>query len=571
MKNSVERNFANEIEVDWFNPELYSNGEMLDIANNEVSINVNEKLAMALQEVADLQSQLESTEMEGLSKLCKDSVIDTITAQFGLAGAFLTAQDGGNITTTHNFEKGIVSTDDDARKCVEYQKIKDNKTKFSDVRKERGYDNGLNTKRKETFQKNDIIIDRYTGRQLPKDGTAHIDHIISAKEIETNARNNLHLLPEERAKMATNDRNLAFTNSAANQSKSDKKMGVWLNEKELKTGKTKAEKYGIDKDRAMREDANARKYVNRTVDLKTFKNYSNQVFSTGGKEAGLAVSGTLIGVIIHDFTVALFEEIHIILNNKGTKAFSELFSDFKTHMQQVMLNLKEKWKEMLSDGLFAGITAFFSNLVVFIINLFATTLKKIVYMIRVGFVSLAQAIRLLAKPPTNMSPEEVRYQALKIMTTGLISALALGLSAAIEKLLQAIPGLQPVMMISLPFSRGQTVSDAIAAVVSGIIGGMLSTIVIYFMDKFRNQNKQIGIKFQLVAADAVATQYKIAQTWLVVKAAEDYAERIYKNDLKAITIADDLVKIALKRADNGVDKLRIAKERALKLKERDEY
>jgi hypothetical protein len=159
----------------------------------------------------------------------------------------------------------------------------------------------------------------------------------------------------------------------------------------------------------------------------------------------------------------------------------------------------------------------------------------------------------------------VRYQALKILVAGLISALSLGLSAAIEKLLQAIPGLQPVMMFPLPGSRGQTISDAIAAVVSGIIGGMLSTIAIYFMDKFRDRNKQMDIRFKLVAAEGIATQYKLVQTWIAVDEAYKYTSRVHERDIRTVVDAAAAVDETLNRPDIGLNKLRIAKERVEKL------
>lgn len=48
------------------------------------------------------------------------------------------------------------------------------------------------------------------------------------------------------------------------------------------------------------------------------------------------------------------------------------------------------------DSLEAGLTAFLSNIVIFVINLFFTTLKKLVSIIRAGFVSLCRAVKFLA-------------------------------------------------------------------------------------------------------------------------------------------------------------------------------
>lgn len=54
-------------------------------------------------------------------------------------------------------------------------------------------------------------------------------------------------------------------------------------------------------------------------------------------------------------------------------------------MEKVWEKIKAKWKDIFKGSLEAGIQAFFSNLLVFIINTIFTTLKKIVQIIRAGF------------------------------------------------------------------------------------------------------------------------------------------------------------------------------------------
>ena len=48
--------------------------------------------------------------------------------------------------------------------------------------------------RKEHFKTNEQVIDAYTGKVLPKDRRTQLDHIVSAKEIESNSKNHLKVL-----------------------------------------------------------------------------------------------------------------------------------------------------------------------------------------------------------------------------------------------------------------------------------------------------------------------------------------------------------------------------------------
>lgn len=361
---------------------------------------------------------------------------------------------------------------------------------------------------------------------MPKDGRAQLDHIVSASEIENSVPANLSMTPEERAKMATNDKNLAWTEGSANQSKGNKPMGDWLSETDKKTGQTKAEKYDIDEKMAMAQDKKARKFVNKTINTAVVKKYTTELLSTGGKDAAMMASYSVLGVVLRDLAQGIMIEVRRTFEQKGRESLKEIFVRFKNKLQEILGGLKNKWKDIFVGSFESAITAFLSNIVVFVINLFFTTLKKIVSMIRAGFVSLCQAVKLLANPPKDMPKEEVHYQALKVLTAGIIGAASLGLSAAIEKGLQAIPCLQPLMMFQIPsFGKEQrTVSDVIAVTLSALAGGLLTTIVLYFMDKCRALGKHDELQIQLIAQSGIVVQCEVAKTWCTL----DDAYKIFR-------------------------------------------
>jgi hypothetical protein len=544
----------NEEPVDYLNDDFSDTINDLDKLSelDTIKIEINEGLEEALIELESLHDQFSEEDSAKLLDLCKNTVIETITGQFGLSSLFIDAKDGGNVTTAHNFKKGITSSDADKQKYETYQANNNGSRNWHDIRKSGGYDDPLSQKRKQAFKNQEVIIDAYTGKPLPKDGRAHLDHIVSAKEIESNAKNHLFKTPEERARMATNDKNLAFTEASANQSKSDSPMKEWLDTPN-KQGGTKGERFGIDREKALKADKDARQYIKKEITVATVKKYGTELLTTGGKDAANMAAYSALGVIIREFTQAVFEEIRTTFRERGKETLKEIFIRFKERMGAVIADIKAKWKDIFKGSLESGITAFLSNMLIFAINLFATTLKKIVTMIRAGFVSLCQAIKMLANPPEGMDREEANYQALKILTAGLIGAASLGLSAAIGAFLKAIPGLQPLMLFPVPLIN-KTVSDVLATTLSALAGGILTTIVLYFMDKCRAEGKKDKLRIQLIAQSGLVVQYKIAQTYCVLGDAYTFLGNRVEHEASRLAKAHVAIQESGTAADKAADK-----------------
>ncbi len=535
-----------------------------DIDNQEsLRINVNDELEKALQEIEDLKQQMTGKEADTLVEACKTSAMNTITSQFGLASLFIDSRDGGSVTTSYNFDKGITSNEADNQKYQTFKSNNDGSRKWEDVRKEVGYDKNFPKMRKEYFSANEQVIDAYTGKVLPKDGRTQLDHIVSAKEIESNSKNHLFLSTEERANMAIKDTNLAFTSESINKSKGDKKMKEFL-DTQKKGEKINKERYEIDEKKAMEKDKIARTAIKAEVNKATFQKYSTELLQTGAKDAAKMALYSSLGVVLREFLQALFQALKDIFANYKHESLKELFTRFKVKMKGVVEKLKREWKDIFLSSVEGAITAFFSNLLVLAINLFATTLKKIVSMIRAGFVSLIQAVKIMVNPPENMTFEEASYQAVKILVAGLIGAASLGLAAAVEKFLQAIPGLQPIMMFPIPFLENQTVSDVLAVTLTSILAGVVTTIVIYSMDKFRNSNKNSKLRMQLVTKTGMLVEYKNIQSWFILKDSYIFLDKLNDETIKKIQNTKEQLEQSKKELKNSRDLLN---EKMLELKQ----
>ena len=88
-------------------------------------------------------------------------------------------------------------------------------------------------------------------------------------------------------------------------------------------------------------------------------------------------------------------ELKTLFKEFGNESLGDIFKRFAKRLKQIWANLREKWKDIIAGSFEAGIVAFFSNLVVFAINIVFTTIKKVVQIIRAGFNSLYQAVKKL--------------------------------------------------------------------------------------------------------------------------------------------------------------------------------
>jgi hypothetical protein len=104
-----------------------------------------------------------------------------------------------------------------------------------------------------------------------------------------------------------------------------------------------------------------------------------------------------------------------------------------------------KWKTALEASLLGIVSGALSNILTVIINIFVTTAKHIVRIIREGLGSLIKAIKFLVKPPKGLSESQVAHEAGKILIMGITANCGILFQDAIEKTppmiaIRSIPG-----------------------------------------------------------------------------------------------------------------------------------
>lgn len=486
-------------------------------------IEVDSELESALKEMQGLQSQLPKEQMNALFEQCQKNAIDAVVGHFGLAAVVLNSKDGGNVNTTHNVRKGIYASE------AEKQRY-ENRGEYDSAHYHTDKNYIAINKEQSELKKQGQSIDYMTGERIRLNDSTDLDHIVSAKTIHDDRA---RVLAEvDGAYLANTRDNLTLTDSTLNRSKKAMNADEFLAHKKRsldelnKISKTRdlSDKEKMRKERLesiddnkLREDyAKSKENIDKKVDRAHYtspKPYK-EALMTGAQDAGKMAIHFAIGEILKEFIIGMSDELKTLFKEFGNESLGDIFKRFAKRLKQIWANLRAKWKDIIAGSFEAGIVAFFGNLVVFVINIFFTTLKRIVRIIRAGFTSLYQAVKKLFDKNT---PENERlFEASKIFVAGLISAVTMLSGEYITKWLYAIPGLNVILGIPLPF-LDETIGDALGLCISAALGAVLSTIAIYYMDKWANDKKIAGLQIQMMTKSGEVANLTIMQTWFAFK------------------------------------------------------
>jgi hypothetical protein len=390
-------------------------------------------------------------------------VLRQVIGPFGLTQAMFQDVDGGAVTTIHNYEKGITASGEDQARFQADQGHKNGPVDRS------AYNADLPARRKEMFQQSEPIISAYTGHELPRDGQTHLDHVRSAKSIETDPRANLFMTPSQRVEMANNTANLVPAESAINQSMQDRDKLEWaLDERKKDPGKTNAESFGVDMELLKETKAVSDRHVNAALLKAQIKKQGSELLKTGSQMAVKNALRQAFGVLLHAFVSGSFSELKAMLRDRDNEEnlIDRLIAAFKRVMQRVMDKLKEAWHALLEGGA----QGFLSNLLTYLINCLVTTSAKVVTIIREGMRGLWQAIKLMLNPPAGMPTLEVARAASKIIAAIVTTSIGMLLQESVKGFISSIPLLLPL-------------ADIIAPALTGIITGIITALVVYSLDR----------------------------------------------------------------------------------------
>lgn len=448
-----------------------------------------------------LVQEIKRKRIEKLFKDCQETIVNTSLSAFGLNRGMFTDHNGGNVTTLHNFEKNdksyVQERDHDSYDRANKQYRAQPRSKVDPDTQVSRDDYEVSTKswneKKENAVNAQNGVDAYTGQNLEPNNT-DLDHIVPIEKIHKNKKIHLaHNTGTQEGKnkvkeIVNNEKNLAATSGSVNKSKGGKTNSEYVEQ----TSSSRKKELNVNDELMLQKEQEAEAYIESETNKALFKKQSQELLKTGGQQALAMGVKQALGLVITDLISITFSEIKLMLR-EGLPLDLPSLNKLKSRVFRHLQNLFKKIPNILSESIKGGVSGFLSNLLTFIINNFISTAKKVVTMIREGLLGIYKAFKMLFFPPKGMEKHEVWANAIKILTTTLITSGSLLLSEVVSKFLETtLPILAPI-------------SNEISSVFTGIIGGLASAIVAYMIDlifdKLSNRHDEYMIDLLMENAD----------------------------------------------------------------------
>ncbi|MCD5380521.1 lactate permease [Candidatus Gracilibacteria bacterium] len=492
------------------------------------STNLNYALTANAAEVESLLFELKGSfnkeRLDQLFNQTKKDILFSIAGPFGL-GKVISAYDkvGGNVDTIHNVRDGIYATDEE-------KKAYDNIGEYDDKEKNRTHEGNKNyvdkrNNNNQLRQKGELEND-YNDETFKTDDKTEVEHVVSTKE---NYNDPGRVLAEiDNAEISNIEENLKVASKSVNASKGEDSVDNYLDRVEEKNKKIEylnskedlSEKEQIELEKLIRTsdvdenkmrdaDEQARAAIDEKLNeyykISKFQRNTLKTSSVEGLKMGAQQA---FGILLVELFSSSFTEIRNAFK-EGLEGES-LYKDIKIRLKRIGRNLASKWKDVIKGFSGGFISGFISNLITTLINMFVTTGKRFVRMIREGVFSLLKALKIMLFPPENMTFREVTHEAMKLVGAGGVVIAGVALEEIVETMISSIPFLAPFATI-------------ITAVIVGSLTAIAMALMTYLIDKMDLlgviENEQTKYMSDTLDADNKETLKNCEE---IVKKMEDY-------------------------------------------------
>lgn len=430
-------------------------------------------------------------------------LLESLLTSFGLdilfgRDFFVKDQYGGDVDTIYNVRKigqdKQMSYKNDLNKQAyeqrgEYIKAKYDKDKrFTDIRAE------FDRQKKEG-----TLIDSYTGQKLAQDAYMQLDHVIATENIHNDRCRVLAGLSG--LDLANCEENLRPTDRSINTSMQHKTMDeyyVFLKEEEperikrleqlrLKsqselTDKERAklhlleQKEAVDPERLKRYDVAARKAYKAKLERAyyTSPRFAKDLTKAAGKVGVGMGARQAVGFVFAEMWFAVDEESQNFRDAASAFDLGDFLKAVANALKRGFERAKEKYKELFSKFLSGAAAGALASLTTTLCNIFFTTAKHVVRIIRQCYASLVEAGKVLFINPENYTFGDRMRAVAKILATGGSVAVGVLVSEAVSNTgIKAIPELCDI------------VPDFCGTFVSGI----MSCTLLLFLDRNERMNE----------------------------------------------------------------------------------
>lgn len=468
--------------------------------------------------------------MDSLFHQYERVIVESLITSFGL-DFLIKDQHGGDVDTINNVRK----MDSDSKLTYknkaneisyqnrgEYDKAKyHNSTQYNNIKAE-------NIRKKEEGK----LKDAYTGKAFSRNAEVDLDHVISAKEIHEDRGRCLAGI--KGIDLANRPENLKPTDHSINRSMQEKSIEEFcqylietephraaeltrlrnksdLTDDEQKLLHKYEQQASINQEQMKSYDTAARKSNNAVIaqtyySSKAFRHDTLKAASTVGIQMGIRQA---VGLIFTEVWFCVRDEFdHVSTPIQMDKFLTAIGNGIK----QGFSNAKDKYGELLEkfkDGAVAGIL---SSLTTTLCNIFFTTAKNIVRLLRQSYASLVEASKILFLNPDNLLFGERMRAASKIIATGASVVLGTVVSDVIGK-------------------TGITTIPVLANIVPTFCGtfvtGILTCSLLHYLDRSERMNRLVSILNTVPSMSAELDFYRQQAIYF-----ENYAAELMQIDLE---------------------------------------
>lgn len=414
-------------------------------------------------------------------------VIQSLITSFGL-DFLVKDQHGGDVDTVHNVR----------------QIGKDKQMTYKNKRNEEAYNNRGEYNRKDfektgtNYQKiksnarnkfmNDYkpLTDEYTGKNLyfsahSDDIQASLDHIVAAKEIHEDRGRVLSGLNS--VDLADSPENFTWTNNLLNKKMQYDSAEEYIAKHPELDEQTKQNI--LEKDKAPRKAYNDK--INRTY-------YTSPSFF---RDSAKAASKVGIAMGMRQALGLVFSEIWFAVKDaikQGKEDGKALFNSIAKGVKKGFENAKARYKELWHKFLEGAVGGILASLTTTICNIFFTTAKNLVRIIRQSWASLVEATKILLFNPDLLPFGERFRAAAKIIATGASIVVGTMVGDMVAK-----TGIATIPLVG----------DIVVTFCGTMITGIMSCSLLYLLDRNPIINRIVQALNSIPTVDDIVVYYRM--------------------------------------------------------------
>ncbi|MDO5407377.1 MAG: hypothetical protein Q4F28_08620 [Eubacteriales bacterium] len=465
--------------------------------------------------------------MDSLFKQYEHVIVESLISSFGL-DFLIKDQHGGDVDTIHNVRvmdsKRKDFDSEMSYKSTANQQAYENRGTYDNYSYHGGsvaYRETTHNARKDFNEKGQWITDAYTNdkiginKALPNEKRAQLDHVISAKNIHDD-RGRV-LAGVNGVDLANSPDNLRFTNMHLNNNMKDKNIPDYIkwceeNPEKVNWNGQKGSPLPADvKEKMMSEYSRAQKAADAKINQayytsKAFRTDTAKAAGTVGIQMGIRQA---VGLIFTEVWFAVQDEFDHVQHPFD---LSDFLVSIGNGIKKGFANAKSKYREILNkfkDGAIAGIL---SSLTTTICNIFFTTAKNVVKLIRQSYASLVEAAKILFINPENFPYGERMRATAKILASGASVVVGTIVSDAIGK-----TGINTIPILN----------EIVPTFCGTLVTGILTCTLLYYLDRSESMNKLVSVLNTLPTLSTEVDYYKKQAVYF-----EHYAAELMQIDLE---------------------------------------